>query len=51
MDPQLRALGLSSVLVRGIPSLNEPYIICRAGETLSSEQCRLLKLLGVQMTV
>lgn len=51
MEPQLRALGLHTTLVRGVPSLNTSHQLCKAGETLSSEQCRILKLLGVQMAV
>ncbi|CAD6590514.1 MAG: mRNA turnover and ribosome assembly protein [Tremellales sp. Tagirdzhanova-0007] len=49
MDPQLRALGLATNLVRGVPSLNNPHSLCRKGEKLSSEKCRILKLLGIQM--
>ncbi|ORY27160.1 ribosomal protein [Naematelia encephala] len=49
MEPQLRALGLSTVLNKGIPSLNNPHRLCSEGETLSSEKCRILKLLGIQM--
>ncbi|OCF35482.1 mRNA turnover protein 4 [Kwoniella heveanensis BCC8398] len=49
MEPQLRALGLSTSLVRGVPSLNNPHVLCRKGEKLSSEKCRILKLLAVQM--
>ncbi|WRT67171.1 uncharacterized protein IL334_004137 [Kwoniella shivajii] len=49
MEPQLRALGLSTSLVRGVPSLNNPHLLCRKGEKLSSEKCRILKLLAVQM--
>jgi mRNA turnover protein 4 len=51
MEPQLRALGLHTTLVRGVPSLNTSHQLCKSGETLSSEQCRILKLLGVQMAV
>jgi mRNA turnover protein 4 len=51
MEPQLRALGLHTSLVRGVPSLTTPHQLCRADETLTSEQCRILKLLGVQMAV
>ncbi|KAL7424083.1 mRNA turnover and ribosome assembly protein [Cryptotrichosporon argae] len=50
MDPQLRALGLDTVLVRGVPSLRNETVLCREGEKLSSEKCRVLKLLGVQMS-
>lgn len=51
MEPQLRALGLHTTLVRGVPSLNTAHQLCKKGQTLSSEQCRILKLLGVQMAV
>jgi len=51
MDPQFRALGLASTLIRGVPSLNNPHTLCRKGEKLSSEKCRILKLLGLQMAV
>jgi hypothetical protein len=51
MEPQLRALGLHTTLVKGVPSLNTSHQLCKAGETLTSEQCRILKLLGVQMAV
>lgn len=51
MEPQLRALGLHTTLIRGVPSLNTPHQLCKAGDILSSEQCRILKLLGVQMAV
>ena len=51
MEPQLRQLGLATTLIKGVPSLNHPHILCREGEKLSSEQCRILKLLGVQMAV
>ncbi|WWC69410.1 uncharacterized protein I206_103349 [Kwoniella pini CBS 10737] len=49
MEPQLRALGLSTSLIRGVPSLNNPHILCKNGEKLSSEKCRILKLLAIQM--
>lgn len=51
MDPQLRQLGLDTKLVRGVPSLSNPHVLCRKGEKLSSEKCRILKLLAVQMAV
>ncbi|EJU03337.1 hypothetical protein DACRYDRAFT_78248 [Dacryopinax primogenitus] len=49
MEPQLRKLGLSTKLVRGIPSVETPHVVCTVGKKLSSEQAQLLKLLGVQM--
>lgn len=51
MEPQLRALGLTTSLVRGIPSLNNPHVLCVKGEKLTSEKCRILKLLAIQMAV
>ncbi|KDQ15022.1 hypothetical protein BOTBODRAFT_65689 [Botryobasidium botryosum FD-172 SS1] len=49
MDPQLRKLGLTTKLVRGVPSLDVPHIICKKGDKLTSEQAQLLKLIGEQM--
>lgn len=49
MDPQLRQLGLDTKLVRGVPSLANSHVLCTKGEKLSSEKCRILKLLAVQM--
>lgn len=51
MEPQLRALGLHTTLIRGVPSLNTSHDLCKSGDVLSSEQCRILKLLGIQMAV
>jgi len=49
MDPQLRKLGLTTKLERGIPSLDVPHVICRKGDKLTPEQAQLLKLVGEQM--
>jgi len=49
MEPQLRKLGLSTRLVRGVPSLETPHVVCKAGKKLTPEQAQLLKLIGVQM--
>lgn len=51
MEPQLRALGLHTTLIRGVPSLNTAHHLCKPADVLTSEQCRILKLLGVQMAV
>jgi len=51
MDPQLRKLGLTTVLKRGVPSLATEHIVCRKNEKLTKEQAQLLKLIGVQMAV
>ena len=49
MDPQLRKLGLTTSLVKGVPSLTSPHELCKKGRVLSSEQAQLLKLIGEQM--
>jgi len=51
MDPQLRKLGLTTVLKRGIPSLDTEHIVCKPNQKLTKEQAQLLKLVGVQMAV
>jgi mRNA turnover protein 4 len=51
MEPQFRQLGLKTTLVKGVPSLMDEHVLCREGEKLTSEKCRILKLLGVQMAV
>ncbi|KIJ54892.1 hypothetical protein M422DRAFT_24777 [Sphaerobolus stellatus SS14] len=49
MDPQLRALGLKTSLVRGVPTLTSEHVVCRKGQKLTTEQAQLLKLLLIQM--
>ncbi|KAF8319800.1 hypothetical protein DL93DRAFT_2053409, partial [Clavulina sp. PMI_390] len=51
MDPQLRGLGLTTVLKRGIPSLDTEHVVCKKDAVLSKEQAQLLKLIGIQMAV
>lgn len=50
-EPQLRALGLPTRLRGGTILLNTdtPHTVCREGEVLTSEQVRLLKMLGIKM--
>ncbi|KAG8715127.1 mRNA turnover and ribosome assembly protein [Ceratobasidium sp. 394] len=50
LEPRLRALGLSTRLVRGVPTLTAPHVVCKAGQQLTAEQAALLKLLGIQMS-
>lgn len=38
MEPQLRKLGLSTRLVKGVPTLPQPQIVCKDGDRLTSEQ-------------
>jgi len=49
MDPQLRKLGLSTKLVRGVPSLDVAHVVCKEGDTLTAEQAQILKLLGEKL--
>lgn len=48
-EPQLRKLGLSTSMVKGVPTLAVAHELCRKGKSLSSEQAQLLKLTGVKM--
>ena len=46
MEPQLRQLGLPTSLNKGVVTLVKDHKVCEEGENLSSEQARILKLLG-----
>ncbi len=49
LEPQLRQLGLATALKKGVVHLlGEEHTVCREGDVLTSEQARLLKLLGHQ---
>ncbi|KAF8919501.1 ribosomal protein L10-domain-containing protein [Mucidula mucida] len=50
-DPQLRKLGLTTTMNRGVPTLTTAHKLCEKGKTLSSEQAQLLKLTGEKMVV
>ncbi|KIY68016.1 hypothetical protein CYLTODRAFT_375115 [Cylindrobasidium torrendii FP15055 ss-10] len=45
-EPQLRKLGLSTSMNRGVPTLQTAHKICDKGKVLSAEQAQLLKLTG-----
>ena len=45
MEPQLRKLGLSTSLTKGVPTLQTPHVICKAGDKLTSEQVGIFLLL------
>jgi mRNA turnover protein 4 len=48
-EPQLRKLGLTTSLTKGIPTLTAPHLLCQKGKSLTSEQAQLLKLTGLKM--
>lgn len=50
-DPQLRKLGLSTSLNKGVPTLQTSHKVCEKGKKLSSEQTQLLKLIGEKLVV
>jgi mRNA turnover protein 4 len=45
-EPQLRKLGLTTVMRKGIPTLENPHKLCEKGKMLTAEQAQLLKLIG-----
>ncbi|XP_032904155.1 mRNA turnover protein 4 homolog [Amblyraja radiata] len=49
MEPQLRKLGLPTTLKKGVVTLLSDYDVCKEGASLTPEQARLLKLLGIEM--
>ncbi|XP_078414162.1 mRNA turnover protein 4 homolog [Cetorhinus maximus] len=49
LEPQLRQLGLPTTLKKGVVTLLSDYEVCKEGASLTPEQARLLKLLGVEM--
>jgi len=46
IEPQLRQLGLPTQLKKGVVTLLREHTVCKEGDVLSSEQTRILKLLG-----
>ncbi|XP_023325449.1 mRNA turnover protein 4 homolog [Eurytemora carolleeae] len=46
IEPQLRLLGLPTALKKGIVTLIQEHTVCKKGDILTSEQARILKLLG-----
>ncbi|KAF5372284.1 hypothetical protein D9757_009636 [Collybiopsis confluens] len=48
-DPQLRKLGLTTTMNRGVPTLTVSHKLCEKGKVLTAEQAQLLKLIGERM--
>merc|ERR1712168_1399595 len=44
IEPQLRLLGMPTELKKGVVHLMQDYTVCKAGDKLTSEQARILKL-------
>ena len=36
-------------MVRGVPTLEREHVVCKEGDTLTSEQAQILKLVGIKM--
>jgi len=49
METHLRLLGLTTKLEKGVIYLEKDETICDEGDTLTSDQSHLLKLLGIEM--
>jgi mRNA turnover protein 4 len=49
MEPQLRGLGMPTALKKGVIHLIKDFVVCSKGDKLTSEQARILKLLGHQV--
>lgn len=49
VEPQLRQLGMPTELRRGIPTLLQNYVVCKEGQTLTSNQAQILKHILVHM--
>ncbi|KAL3989732.1 Ribosomal protein L10 family protein [Acanthocheilonema viteae] len=50
LEPQLRKFGLPTKLEKGVVTLISHYVVCKNGDKLTADQCRLLKLLDYKMS-
>lgn len=48
LEPQLRSLGMPTELKRGVPTLVEPFVVCKKGEKLSAQKAQILKHLLIK---
>jgi len=44
IEPHLRSLGLPTSLQKGVVTLDRDYVVCAAGDVLTAERARILKL-------
>ena len=51
IEPQLRKLGLPTRLDNGRVYLSHETVVCREGSKLEPNQCKILELFGVEMSV
>lgn len=49
MEPMYRKLGLPTTLKNGVIHIDRDMNICKEGEVLNAEQCKILKLFEIKM--
>lgn len=42
IEPHLRSLGMPTELKQGIVNIRHKYVVCRAGDVLNPDQCKIL---------
>jgi len=50
MEPHIRKLGLNTRVEKGVVTMNVAQTVCNKGDTLTTEQAHILKLLGVKLS-
>jgi mRNA turnover protein 4 len=50
IEPHLRSLGMPTELKQGIVNIRHKYTVCRVGDVLNPDQCKILKLLDIKMS-
>eukprot|EP00461_Guttulinopsis_vulgaris_P000847 UN00847 len=51
MEMQLRKLGLPTKLDNGKVVLERDVVVCKKGQKLTPEQCKILEIFGVEMAL